>query len=166
MMVFDPPAPVLAAIWVNGVDSGLFRCGSVRSTLVPCGLSATSLSCAVEFLKRSSNLDCIAHELSAWSLLIVSILVFRFHNFSFTVSYRCFISCISFLIYLSRSLSVASTFSDICCSFSSVALARFSFLLYRIGTFVDLLRCTSIFCRYAPTLPSSLPAQEKLFFHG
>ena len=53
----------------------------MKSTLVPCVLSATSLSFAVEFLKRASSLDCIAHELSAWSLLIVSILFSRFHNF-------------------------------------------------------------------------------------
>ena len=64
-----------------------------------------------------------------------------FHNFSFTVSYRCFISCLFFLICFSRSLSVASTLSDICCRFSSVALvrlkqlSRFSFLLYRISLF-------------------------------
>ena len=34
-------------------------------------------SCDVEFLKMASSLTCMAHELSAWSLLIVSILVSR-----------------------------------------------------------------------------------------
>ena len=59
-MVLEPPAPMLVAIRGNSVDSRLFRCGSVKSTLVPYGLSATSLSCAIEFLKRSSSLDCMA----------------------------------------------------------------------------------------------------------
>ena len=149
MMVLDTHAPVLVAVRGNGVDSRLFRCGSMKSTLVSCGLSATSLSCAVEFLKRASSLDCMAQELSAWSLLIVSILVSRFHKFLFTVSYRCFVSCISFLISFSRSLSVASTLSHICCSFSSVALgrlkqlSRFSFLLYHIS-FVSTCRSSSL----------------------
>ena len=48
----------------------------------------------------------MAHELSAWSLLIVSIPVSRLHNLLFTVSYRCFISCMSFLKFFSLSLSV------------------------------------------------------------
>ena len=68
MVVLEPSVPMLAAIRGNGVDSRLFRCCSMESTLVPCGLSAGSLSCAVELLKRASSLDCIAHELSAWSL--------------------------------------------------------------------------------------------------
>ena len=55
MMVLGPPAPVLVAIRGNGVDSRLFPCGSMKSTLVPCGLSATSFSCALEFLKRASS---------------------------------------------------------------------------------------------------------------
>ena len=60
IMVLEPPAPMLVAIRGNSVDSRLFRCGSVKSTLVPYGLSATSLSCAIEFLKRSSSLDFMA----------------------------------------------------------------------------------------------------------
>ena len=139
----------------------------MKSSLVPCGLSATSLSCAVEFLKRAYSLDCMVQELSAWSLLIYSILVSRFHNFSFTVSYRCFISCMSFLICFSRFLSVASTLSDICCNFSAVALARlkqltrFSFLFYRIF-FFSICRSSSlhfnfssICSNFAMTSPSS-----------
>ena len=129
------------SVRANGVDSCFFRCGSAKSTLVPDGFSTTELSWANEFLKRESSFDCMAQELSACSLPIVSILVSRFHNFSFTVSYRFFISSKSFLKCFSRSLSVASTLSDNCCSFSSVALARlkqlsrFSFLLYRISLF-------------------------------
>ena len=119
-----PPGPMPAAPRGNGVDSRLFRCGSIKSTLLTCVLSVGSVSCAVEFLKRASSLDCMAHELSAWSLLIVSVLVSRLHNLLFTVSYRCFSSCMSFLKIFSRSLSVASTLSDICCSFSYIALAR------------------------------------------
>ena len=56
MMVLDPPVPILAALRGNGVDSRLFRCGSIKSTLVPCGLSVASLSCAIEFLKKASSL--------------------------------------------------------------------------------------------------------------
>ena len=88
---------MLLSIRGNGVDSRFFRCGSTKSTLVPGGLSSANLSWAVEFLKSESNLDCMAPEFSAGSLLIVSNLVLRFHNFSFTVSYVLFISSISFL---------------------------------------------------------------------
>ena len=122
--VLVPPDPMLLSIRGNGADSRFFRCGSTKSTLVTGGLSATNLSWAIEFLKSASKLDCMAPELCACSLLIVSILISRFHNFSFTVSYRFFISSISFLIRFSRPLSVVSTLSALCCNFSSVALAR------------------------------------------
>ena len=121
-----PPGAVLAASRGNGngVYWDLFRCGSTKSTLLPCVRSAAGLSCDVEFLKMASSFACIAHELSAWSLLIVSILVSKIPNWLFTASYRCFISGMSFLMFLSRSPSVVSTLSDICWSFSSVAFAR------------------------------------------
>ena len=111
-----PPGAVLTASRGNGngVDCRFFRCGSTKSTLLPCVRSAAGLSCDVEFLKMASSFACIAHELSAWSLLIVSILVSRLPNWLFTASYRCFISCMSFLMFLPRSPSVASTLSDIC----------------------------------------------------
>ena len=35
IMVMDPPALMLVTIRGNGVDSRLFRCGSMKSTLVP-----------------------------------------------------------------------------------------------------------------------------------
>ena len=70
MMVLDLPVPTLVAIRGNGVESRFFRCGSMKSTLVPCGLPATSLSYAVEFLKMASSLACMAQELLVWSLLI------------------------------------------------------------------------------------------------
>ena len=106
IIVLALPAPALAALWGNGVDSRLFRCGSTKSTLLPCVQSVTSLSCDVECLKRASSLDCMAHEFSAWFLLIVSIFVSRLPNLLFTVSYCCFISCMSFLIFFSLSLSL------------------------------------------------------------
>ena len=96
IIVLPPPPP-----W--SYDSRLFRCGSTKSTLLPCVRSVTGLSCDVEFLKMASNLACMAHELSAWSLLIVSILVSRLPNLLFTVSYRCFFSCMSFLMFFSLS---------------------------------------------------------------
>ena len=114
----------------------------------------------------------MAQEISAWSLLIVSILVSRFHNFSFTVSYSCFISCISFLICFSRSMSVASTLSDICCSFSSVALvrlkqlSRLSFLLYHISLFSSC-RSSSLHFSLLSICSNFVirsSSQEKLFF--
>ena len=107
--VHIPPDAIVLSVCTNGVDSRFFRCGSTKSTLVSDGFSTTNLSWANEFLKRASSLDCMAQDLSAYSLPIVSILVSRFLNFSFTVSYRFFISSISFLICFSRSLSVAST---------------------------------------------------------
>ena len=67
----------------NDVDSRSLRCGSTKSTLVPGCLSFIDLLWAIEFLKSASNLVCLAQELSARSLLIGSILVSRFHNFSF-----------------------------------------------------------------------------------
>ena len=60
--VLVPAAPILVATRGNGVD---FHYGSIKSTLVPSGLSATSLYWAIEFLKSASNLDCMAQELSA-----------------------------------------------------------------------------------------------------
>ena len=81
----------------SGVDSRLFRCGSTKSTLLPCVLSVAGLSYDVEFLKMASSLACMAHELSAWSLLIVSILVSRLPNLLFTVSYRCLTFVVAFL---------------------------------------------------------------------
>ena len=115
-LLFWPPGTALATSRVggNGVDSRLFRCGSTKSTLLPCARFVTRLSCVIEFLKMASSLDCMAYELSAWSLLIVSILVSRLPSLLFTVSYRCLISCMSFLMFFSPSLSVASIFSDIC----------------------------------------------------
>ena len=138
MMVFVPRAPVLAAIRGNGVESFLpfyeVNSGTLR-------LSVTSFSCAVECLKRASSFDCIAQELSAWSLFIVSILVSRFHNFSFTVLYRCFNSCMSFLIYLSRSLShllpfLTSAVTFFCCPCQVEAIVQIlvfivSYLLFQ-----------------------------------
>ena len=111
-----PPCAVLAASRGigNGVDCRLFRCGSTKSTLLPCVRSAASLSCDVEFLKMASSFACIAHEVSAWYLLIVSTLVSRLPNWLLTASYCCFISCKSFLMFFSRSPSVASTLSDSC----------------------------------------------------
>ena len=96
-----PPGAVLAASRVNGngVDSRLFRCGSTKSTLLPCVGFVTRLSCVRKFFKMTSSLDCMAHELSAWSLLIVSILVSRLSSLLFTVSYRCFISYMSFTMF-------------------------------------------------------------------
>ena len=84
-----PPGAVLAASRGNGngVDCRLFRCGSTKSTLLPCVRSAAGLSCDVEFLKMAYNFLCIAHELSAWSLLIVSINVSKLPNWLFTASY-------------------------------------------------------------------------------
>ena len=43
MMVLDPPAPVLLAIRGTGLDFHLIRCCSMKSNLVPCGLSAINL---------------------------------------------------------------------------------------------------------------------------
>ena len=123
IIVLLPNTLALAALRVNGVDSRLFRFGSTKSTLLPCVRSVISLFCDVEFLKRASSLDCMTYELSAWPLLIVSILVSRLHNLMFTVSYRWFISRKTSLIFFSFSLSVASILSEIFCSFPSVALA-------------------------------------------
>ena len=111
-----PPGAMLVASQGNGngVDCRLFRCGSTKSPLLLCVRSAAGLSCDEEYLKMASNFACVAHELSAWSLLIVSILVYRLPNWLFTASYRFLISCMSFLMFLSCSLSVASTLSDIC----------------------------------------------------
>ena len=85
-----PPGAVFAASWGNGngVDCRLFRCGSTKSNLLPCVRSAAGLSCDVEFLKMASSFACIAHELSAWSLLIVFILVAKLPNWLFTASNR------------------------------------------------------------------------------
>ena len=54
-----PPGTVLATSRVggNGVDSSLFRCGSMKSTLLPCAQFVTRLSCVIEFLKMASSLD-------------------------------------------------------------------------------------------------------------
>ena len=112
MMVLDPPAHELVAIRGNAVDSRLFRCGSMKSSLVPCGLSATSLSCAVEFLKRAYSLDCMAQELSAWSLLIYSNLVSRFHN-SF---------CSRIIFYRFRRVA--------CCCSSTISIGENSIVFY------------------------------------
>ena len=115
-----PPGAVLAASrgTGNGVDCRLFFCGFTKSTLLPCVRSAAGLSCGVEFLKIASNFVCIALELSARSLLIVSILVSKLPNWLFTASYRCFISRMSFLMFLSRSSSVVRHLLKLflCCS--------------------------------------------------
>ena len=62
-----PPGTVLATSRVggNGVDSCLFRCGSTKSTLLPCARFVTRLSCVIEFLKIEYSLNFMAHELSA-----------------------------------------------------------------------------------------------------
>ena len=104
--VLVAPDAMVLSIRGNGVDSRFFRCGSTKSTLVPDGFSASSLSWVMEFLKSTSNLDCMAPELSACSLLILSILVSRFHNLSLTVSYLFFNSSISILICFSPCLSI------------------------------------------------------------
>ena len=49
----------------NGEEYRFLSCGSTKSTLVPCCLSALDSSWAIEFLKSASNLDCMAQELSA-----------------------------------------------------------------------------------------------------
>ena len=65
IVVLDPTAPMPVAIRGSGVVSIFLHCGPTKSTLVPCSLSATNLSCAIEFLKSASSLDYMAQELSA-----------------------------------------------------------------------------------------------------
>ena len=171
MMVLDPPVPILAALRGNGVDSHLFPCGSIKLTLVPCGFSVASLSSAIEFLNRASSLDCMAQELSAWSLLIVSNLVSRFHYFSFTVLYRFFISSLSFLICFSRSLSVVTTFPTSVVAYpprplpsnSSYPGSRSCCVLFPFLILGGPLRCTSTFGLSHLTLSSSPPSAPRLF---
>ena len=84
--------------------------------------SLKASSWLIEFLKSASNLDCMDPELSTWSLLIVSILVFRLQDLSVKVLYRFLISSVSFLMNFFCSLSVCSILSANCSNFS-VALA-------------------------------------------
>ena len=67
--VLVPPDAMVQSIRVNGVDSRFFCCGSTMLTLVPDGFSITILSCAIEFLKSTSNLDLVPCSLCPfWSL--------------------------------------------------------------------------------------------------
>ena len=139
----------------NGVDSCFFCCGYTKSTLFPDGLSATNFFWAMNFLKSTSSLVSMAPEFSVCSLLILFIPVFRFYNFSLTVSYLFIISSISFLICFSRFLSVVSTLSAICCSFASVALS-WSYILFQLlalffAAFQLLLICSN-FANKSPSL--------------
>ena len=82
LAVLVPPDAFVLSNRINGVHSRCFRCGSTKSTLDPDGFPTTNLSWAMEFLKSTSNLDCMAPELSVCSLLIVSILVSSFQLFT------------------------------------------------------------------------------------
>ena len=168
MMVSETPAPILAAFRGYDVDSRLFRCGSIKSTLVPCLLPVyPALFCFSRehpfWYEWHKNFHlflahCIHSSLNVPQLFIHSFVPFLHF---FYIFFGMFLSLFDGSFYLSNTCFSLSP--GLLPSNSSYPGSRSCWVLFPSLILGGSLHCISTFCLSHSNLSSRSQAPLRLF---